>query len=53
MSNVNDKYDDIKAEWLTLQQTNSEYKRTLSLKVKENMRLQQELELQRKKHELD
>lgn len=39
MSSFRDKYDDLKAEWMTLQQTNNEYKRTLQVKVKENLKL--------------
>ena len=51
MNILRDKYDDLKAEWMTLQQTNQEYKRTLQLKVKEGMKLSKDLEALKKKHD--
>jgi len=38
MKTLRDKYDDLKAEWMTLKQTNNEYKRTLADKVKEGFK---------------
>ncbi len=49
---LREKYDDLKAEWLTLKQTNNEYKRTLGDKVKEGFRYQKEYELFKQKNEL-
>jgi chromosome segregation ATPase len=45
LKQLRDKYEDLKAEWLTLKQTNTEFKRTLGDKVKETMRMQRENEL--------
>jgi len=45
LKQLRDKYEDLKAEWLTLKQTNTEFKRTLGDKVKETMRMQREYEL--------
>jgi len=44
MKQLRDKYEDLKAEWMTLKQTNQEYKRTLAEKVKEQFRVQKEIE---------
>jgi hypothetical protein len=38
MKVLREKYEDLKAEWMTLKQTNNEYKRTLGDKVKEGFR---------------
>ena len=38
MKTLRDKYEDLKAEWMTLKQTNMEYKRTLGEKVKEGFK---------------
>jgi hypothetical protein len=35
---LREKYDDLKAEWMTLKQTNAEYKRTLQEKVREGFK---------------
>ena len=51
MSVLRDKYDDLKAEWMTLQQTNQEYKRTLQTKVKEGLKLTKDLEALKRKHD--
>lgn len=52
LKQLRDKYEDLKAEWLTLKQTNTEFKRTLGDKVKETMRIQREYELFRQKHDM-
>ena len=52
LKQLRDKYEDLKAEWLTLKQTNTEFKRTLGDKVKETMRMQREYELFRQKHDM-
>jgi len=44
MAALRDKYDDLKAEWMTLHQTNQEYKRTLQAKVKETMKLSKDFD---------
>ena len=52
MSQIRDKYDDIKAEWMALTQMNQEFKRTLQIKVKENMKITKDLELQKQSFDL-
>lgn len=52
MKVLREKYEDIKAEWLTLKQTNTEYKRTLGEKVKEGFRFQKDYDLYKQKNEL-
>ncbi len=52
MKMLRDKYEDLKAEWLSLKQTNNEYKRTLGEKVKEGFRFQKDYELFKNKNDL-
>ncbi len=52
MKMLREKYEDLKAEWLSLKQTNNEYKRTLGEKVKEGFRFQKDYELFKQKNEL-
>jgi vacuolar-type H+-ATPase subunit D/Vma8 len=52
MKTLRDKYDDLKAEWMTLRQTNNEYKRTLADKVKEGFKYQKDFEIFKTKNEL-
>jgi vacuolar-type H+-ATPase subunit D/Vma8 len=52
MKTLRDKYDDLKAEWMTLKQTNNEYKRTLGEKVKEGFKFQKDYDLFKAKNEL-
>jgi vacuolar-type H+-ATPase subunit D/Vma8 len=49
---LRDKYDDLKAEWMTLKQTNNEYKRTLTEKVKEGFRFQKDFDIFKAKNDL-
>ena len=49
---LRDKYDDLKAEWMTLKQTNNEYKRTLAEKVKEGFRFQKDFDIFKAKNDL-
>lgn len=49
---LRDKYDDLKAEWMTLRQTNNEYKRTLQEKVREGFKFQKDFEIFKQKNEL-
>lgn len=51
MVSLRDRYDDLKAEWMTLQQTNIEYKRALQQKMKEFFQIQRELDQSRLRHE--
>jgi hypothetical protein len=52
MGHLRDKYDDLKAEWLTLHQTNAEYKRTLQQKIKDALKLTKESELSNQRADL-
>ena len=52
MKSLRDKYDDLKAEWMTLKQTNNEYKRTLGEKVKEGFKFQKDYDVFKAKNEL-
>jgi hypothetical protein len=52
MKQLREKYDDLKAEWMTLKQTNQEYKRTLADKVKEHFRMQKEIDVYKAKTEI-
>lgn len=49
---LREKYDDLKAEWMTLKQTNTEYKRTLQEKVRDGFKFQKDFELFKQKNEL-
>ena len=49
---LREKYDDLKAEWMTLKQTNAEYKRTLQEKVREGFKFQKDFELFKQKNEM-
>ena len=49
---LREKYDDLKAEWMTLRQTNAEYKRTLQEKVRDGFKFQKDFELFKQKNEL-
>jgi predicted P-loop ATPase len=53
MKQLREKYDDLKAEWMTLKQTNQEYKRTLADKVKEHFRMQKEIDVYKAKTEIN
>ena len=52
MKTLRDKYEDLKAEWMTLKQTNMEYKRTLGEKVKEGFKYQKDFDLFKAKNDL-
>jgi hypothetical protein len=45
---LEEKFDDMQAECLTLKLTNEEYRKTLAQKVKEIMSLQKQLECERR-----
>ena len=49
---LREKYDDLKAEWMTLQQTNAEYKRTLQEKVRDGFKFQKDFDLFKQKNEM-
>ena len=49
---LREKYDDLKAEWMTLRQTNAEYKRTLQEKVRDGFKFQKDFELFKQKNEM-
>lgn len=52
MKGLRDRYEDLKAEWMTLKQTNNEYKRTLGEKVREGFKYQKEFDMFKAKNEM-
>ena len=52
MKGLRDRYEDLKAEWMTLKQTNNEYKRTLGEKVREGFKYQKEFDMFKAKNDM-